>query len=274
MIDAVALIPARAGSERIPGKNIRPLAGRPLIAYTIAAARQSGCFSRLIISTDSEQIAEIAADWGIDFWARRPPELATAESPDIEWVEHALSELAESKINPQALAILRPTSPFRSPEMIRRAFDLWRDCGQKYDSLRAVQPVREHPGKMWRLERVECSTHPNRLVQGGDYLRPISTSFSSGPPPTHSRPTQTLPPVYVQNASLEIAWTKTVLRQHSISGFRVMPFFTQGWEGFDLNTPADWLFAEFLIDRGLAVLPVCSSLSLSRFTKPASADLA
>ena len=118
---AVALIPARAGSERVPGKNVRPLAGHPLLAYSIAAAHESAIFDAVVVSTDSEQIAEIALRYGAAAPELRPPEIATATSPDIEWVLHAMRDRGED-----AFAILRPTSPFRTAGTIRdRLFEDW-----------------------------------------------------------------------------------------------------------------------------------------------------
>src|SRR4029079_11943565 len=90
---AIALIPARSGSERVKDKNIRPLAGHPLLAYAIATARQSGIFERVVCSTDSGKIAEVAQRYGADVPFLRPQELATATSPDIEWITHALDQL-------------------------------------------------------------------------------------------------------------------------------------------------------------------------------------
>ncbi|HEY3183251.1 MAG TPA: acylneuraminate cytidylyltransferase family protein, partial [Gaiellaceae bacterium] len=110
---AVALVPARAGSQRVPGKNVLPLAGHPLIAYTIAAARESGVFAAVVVSTDSDEIAEIARRYGADVPGLRPAELATSTSPDIEWVLHVMSNRSED-----LFAILRPTSPFRSAATI------------------------------------------------------------------------------------------------------------------------------------------------------------
>ena len=91
----VAFIPARSGSKRVPGKNVRPLAGHPLIAYSIAAALDSGIFSAVVVSTDSEEIAEIARHYGADVPFLRPVEFAGDTSPDIEWLEHALTALRE-----------------------------------------------------------------------------------------------------------------------------------------------------------------------------------
>ena len=93
MPSAIALIPARAGSERVKDKNIRPLAGHPLLAYAIATARQAGIFDRVVCSTDSGKIAEVAQRYGADIPFLRPSELATSTSPDIEWLKYTLEQL-------------------------------------------------------------------------------------------------------------------------------------------------------------------------------------
>ena len=93
---AVALVPARAGSQRVPGKNVHPLRGHPLMAYTLAAARESGLFDAVVVSTDSEQIAAVARHYGGELPSLRPAAFATATSPDIEWVRHVLKELEAS----------------------------------------------------------------------------------------------------------------------------------------------------------------------------------
>lgn len=238
----VALIPARAGSKRLPGKNIRPLAGHPLIAYTIAAARGAGIFGQVIVSTDSEDYAAIARHYGAEVPFLRPAELAGDLSPDIEWVEHALSWLAQHGRRYDAFSILRPTSPFRTADTIRRAWDQFlSDPGQPgVDSLRAVEKCKQHPGKMW-------------VVRGGRMLPLLPLSPAKAP--WHSQQYQALPEVYVQNASLEIAWSRVVFQGRTIAGQVIMPFFTQGYEGFDLNRPEDWRRAEELVAAGEVALP-------------------
>jgi N-acylneuraminate cytidylyltransferase len=235
----VALIPARAGSKRLAGKNVRPLAGHPLVAYTIAAARDSGIFTAVVVSTDAPAIAEIARHYGADVPFLRPRELAGDLSPDIEWVRHALDQLHREGPAFQCFSILRPTSPFRSAATIRRAWDRF-GARPEIDSLRAVELCRQHPGKMWRVE--------------GDRLVPL---LESGPvkPPWHSMAYQALPPVFVQNASLEIAWTRVPLEEGTIAGTRILPFFTEGYEGVDLNDERDWHYAEQLVAAGTASLP-------------------
>ena len=235
----VALIPARAGSKRLPDKNIRPLAGHPLIAYTISAALQSEVFSAVIVSTDSELYSDIAKYYGAEVPYLRPAEFAGDLSPDIEWVEYTLNRLQQNSREYDCFSILRPTSPFRLPETIRRA---WRAFNNEegIDSLRAVEKCRQHPGKMWIVRG-------NRMVP----LLPL------GPPqqPWYSSQYQSLPEVHVQNASLEIAWSRVVFEERTIAGNVLMPFFTKGYEGFDLNSSYDWNIAEQLIQSGQARLP-------------------
>ena len=112
----VALIPARAGSKRVPDKNIRPLSGHPLIAYTISAALQSEIFSEVLVSTDSKLYTDIAKYYGAEVPYLRPPELAGDLSPDAEWVEYTLNRLRQDGREYDCFSILRPTSPFRLPD--------------------------------------------------------------------------------------------------------------------------------------------------------------
>jgi CMP-N,N'-diacetyllegionaminic acid synthase len=235
----VALIPARAGSKRVPHKNIRPLAGHPMIAYTIAAALQSGVFSAVIVSSNSDQVCDIARHYGAEVPFQRPAEFAGDLSPDIEWLAYTLSKLKESGRLFDCFSILRPTSPFRRPETIRRAWDAFL-AEDGVDSLRAVEKCKQHPGKMWVVRG-------NRMMP----LMPLSPAEQ----PWHSSQYQSLPEVYVQNASLEIAWTRVVFEERTIGGNVFMPFLTRDYEGFDINTPHDWALAEQLLSRGEASLP-------------------
>jgi|688.fasta_scaffold218679_2 N-acylneuraminate cytidylyltransferase len=238
----IALIPARAGSKRVADKNIRELAGHPMLAYSIAAAVQSGVFAKVVVSTDSERYAGIARRYGAEVPFLRPAEIAGDKSPDIEWVESALRQLGEAGHEFDCFSILRPTSPFRLPETIRRA---WREFLAEVgvDSLRAVEKCAQHPGKMW----VVRGTRMSPLLP----LGPLEL-------PWHSTQYAALPEVFVQNASLEIAWTRVVPETRTISGHVLMPFLTQGSEGLDVNTESDWWHATHLIERGEAVLPVIS----------------
>lgn len=235
----VALIPARAGSKRVQDKNIRVLGGHPLLAYTVASARASGVFARIVLSTDSEEYGEIGRRYGADVPFLRPSELAGATSPDIEWVEFTLKRLREEGSGYDAFSILRPTSPFRQPGTIRRAWDLFLSQ-EGVDSLRAVEKCSQHPGKMWIIR--------------GKRMFPL-LPFGPKEQPWHSSQYPSLPEVYVQNASLEIAWSRVVFDGRTIAGEVIVPFLTQGIEGFDINQPEDWRLAEDLVSSGEAMLP-------------------
>ena len=244
----VALIPARAGSKRVPDKNIRPLAGHPLIAYSIAAALESGIFADVIVSTDSEKYAQIVKHYGAEIPFLRPAELAGDQSPDIEWLEDTLKRLQGVGRAYDCFSILRPTSPFRLPETIQRA---WQEFSTQngVDSLRAVEKCSQHPGKMW-------------VVRG----RRMTPLLPLGPAaqPWHSSQYPSLPEIYVQNASLEIAWSRVVFEDRTIAGNVVMPFLTQNYEGFDVNSEYDWQLAEHVVQAGDARLPHISQPAFTR----------
>jgi len=241
-ISIIALIPARSGSKRVPDKNIRPLVRHPLIAYTIAEALRSEVFAAVVVSTDSERYADIARYYGAEAPFLRPAEFAGDLSPDIEWVEYTLKQLRDEGRVCDCFSILRPTNPFRQAETIRRAWqEFLAEAG--VDSLRAVEKCKQHPGKMW--------------VVRGKRMMPL-LPLSPPEQPWHSSQYQSLPEVYVQNASLEIAWTRGVFAGRTIAGNVLMPFFTQGYEGFDVNNLYDWKLAEDLVQSGEARLPSVS----------------
>jgi CMP-N-acetylneuraminic acid synthetase len=235
----VALIPARQGSKRVPGKNVRVVNGHPMLAYTIAPALESGVFDAVIVSTDSEEIAAVARHYGAEVPFLRPAEFAGDTSPDIEWLEYTLRELQRRGRTWDSFSLLRPTSPFRTADTIRRAWALF-TSQEGVDSLRAVEKCAQHPGKMW--------------VVRGERMFPL-LPFGNGQQPWHSTPYQALPPVYVQNASLEIAWTRVVFERRTIAGDVLVPFITEGYEGFDINDPTDWMVAERLLADGAVRLP-------------------
>ena len=230
----VAFIPARSGSARIPGKNARLVAGHPLLAYSTRSAIDSGIFTAVYLATDNEEYADIGIDYGARPWWRPH---SPANEPDFEWVK------AVPETGCDYFAILRPTSPFRTAETIRRAWAEFQEDGRA-DSLRAVSPAKTNPYKMWWY-----SADRERIMPVMD------DCHSRGEQPRHSVATQVLPPAYAQNASLEIARTDVIERFGNISGREVMPFFSRGYEGYDINTEDDWEYAEWLVETGRAKLP-------------------
>jgi len=178
--------------------------------------------------------------------------------PDIGWVVHVLETLRRrSGTTPDAFAILRPTSPFRSPETIRAAWEHLQHHGPfAVDSLRAVEKPKQHPLKMW--------------IPAGELIFPfadwIRYQIEPHPlAPAHSQPAQTFFPVYAQNASLEMAWSRVAIPEYdglkriantlSISGERVLPWLMPGFEGVDINQPEDLDYARWLIETKRATLP-------------------
>ena len=229
----VALIPARAGSRRIPGKNTKLLGGHPLIAYTIAAAHESGIFATVCVCADEYEVCLYATQADCAAVLREP---VSDHQPDIEWVREAIGLLEE---RPDAFAILRPTSPFRTAETIRRCYQEFREMADCGDSLRAVEPVKQTPYKMWTW------------LGPGYPITPFSDRKHPDGTPYHSSPTQSLPTVYIQNSSLEMAWTANVEVHGTIHGRKVGPFFTDGHEGFSIDYPEDWEQAERLLAAGV-----------------------
>jgi CMP-N-acetylneuraminic acid synthetase len=234
----IGLIGARGGSERVVGKNLRLLAGHPLLAYAIAAARESGLCDRVVVSTDSEEIAAVARAYGADVPFLRPAEYATSTSPDIEWIAWTLPRLGEHF---DLFAIVRATNPFRGPDAIRRGLAQLLATPEA-DSLRAVELVKQHPGKMWTID------------DDGRLMRPLLDQ-SHLPVAWHAGQYQALPRVFVQNSALEIAWTRVVEETGTREGRVVAPFATVGLEGLNIDDEDDLARAEALVAAGTASLP-------------------
>lgn len=234
-METIAIIPARSGSERVPGKNVRLLAGHPLLAYSITAAVTSGVCDRVLVSTDSEGIADIARHYGAEVPGLRPEEFSGPAAHDILFLRHAMDNWVSGS-DDQLWAILRPTSPLRSAASIRAARDVllahpWAD------SVRALKPVGEHPGKMWRVgQSGEATTY---LEQGGAY----------------NGPTQDLEKLYVQASSLEIVRRGPALAHNSIAGARVVAHVLPEWESLDINNETDWRALESLLSETPTLLP-------------------
>jgi N-acylneuraminate cytidylyltransferase len=197
-----------------------------MLAYTIGPALESRVFDAVIVSTDSEEIAAVARHYGAEVPFLRPAALASDTSPDIEWLEYTLGELSARGRTWDCFSLLRPTSPFRTAATIRRAWATF-TAQQGADSLRAVELCAQHPGKMW--------------VVRGQRMFPL-LPFGNGEQPWHSTPYQALPQVYVHE-------------RRTIAGDVLVPFLTEGHEGFDINDAFDWMVAERLLADGSATLP-------------------
>ena len=241
---SIAFIPARSGSKRVPNKNIKVLCGHPMLAYSISAAIDSGIFDAVVCATDSPLYADIARHYGAEVPFLREAEISGDKSPDIEWVVWMLTELGKQGRHYDVFSILRPTSPFRQPETILRAWNEFR-ADSTADSLRAIEKCKQHPGKMWVIR--------------GRRMLPVMP-FTNAGTPWHSSQYAALPEIYAQDASLEMAWSRIALEQHTIAGESIIPFVSQDLEGFDINEPEDWVLAEYYLAQGQAKLPAISHI--------------
>ena len=232
----LALIPARGGSKGIPRKNIRTFAGHPLIAYSIAAGLQAETVTRVIVSTDDAQIAEVARQYGAEVPFLRPPELAQDETTDLPVFEHALRWLAEHEgFLPDIVVQLRPTSPVRPRGLVDEAVRLLL-AHPEADSVRGVVPAGQNPYKMWRID-----------PQSG-WLRPLLTLEGVAEP--YNAPRQSLPPVFWQTGHIDAIRTQTILEKHSMSGQSILPVKIDPRYTVDIDTLSDWQRAEWLVYFG------------------------
>ncbi len=234
-MEILALIPARGGSKSIPRKNIRPLAGYPLIAYSIAAARQARHVTRTIVSTDDEEIARIARSFGAQTPFLRPLEYALDDSTDYPVFTHALGWLDENEgYHPDLVVQLRPTSPLRPPDCVDRAVQLLLDNSEA-DSVRGVIPSGQNPYKMWRVN---------------DQGRMTALLTLDGVTEPFNAPRQQLPPTYWQTGHIDAIRTSTILQKQSLSGEVILPLLLDPRYAIDIDTLRDWQRAEWTIYQG------------------------
>lgn len=205
----LALIPARGGSKGVPRKNLLPLAGKPLIAYSILQAKASSRISRVVVSTDDEEIAEVARQWGAEVPFLRPAEYAQDLSPDIDVFRHALRWLEnEEGYVPDLVVHLRPTGPVRSVARIDEAIALLEQHPEA-DAVRSVTTAQQSPYKMWHL--------------GPDgFMHPVLRL--DGIADCQSLPRQQLPRVYWQNGYVDVLRPRAVLEKDSMWGDRVLGY--------------------------------------------------
>jgi YrbI family 3-deoxy-D-manno-octulosonate 8-phosphate phosphatase len=226
----LAIIPARGGSKGIPRKNIRTFAGFPLIAYSIAAGQQAETVTRVIVSTDDEEIAAVARSFGAEVPFLRPAELAGDRTLDLPVFQQALKWLAENEdYHPEAVVHLRPTTPIRPPGLVDKAVNLLL-AHPEADSVRGITPAHQNPFKMWLFEAEDVPIKPLAPVAG------ISESYNA--------PRQALPAAYMHNGMMDVVRPRTILEMNSMSGKTILPVLFDPHYSADLDTPADWSRAE------------------------------
>jgi N-acylneuraminate cytidylyltransferase len=229
----LAIIPARGGSKSIPRKNIRSFAGHPLIAYSIVAALAAETITRVIVSTDDPEIAEISRQYGAETPFLRPAEISQDQTPDLPVFQHALNWLAaEEDYHPQIVVQLRPTSPFRRVHHIDQAVYQLLEKPQA-DSIRTVCMPFQNPFKMWK-------------IHSDGFMRPLLETKFTEP---YNMPRQALPEVFWQTGYVDAAWADTLLQKNSMTGERILPLIIATDEWIDIDSPDDWRRAERLLEN-------------------------
>ena len=232
--EVLAVVQARGGSKGIPGKNIKLLAGIPLIAYSIAAGIQSKYVNRVVISTDDEQIAQVAMQWGGEVPFLRPPEYATDTAVDLDVFVHALTWLEENEgYKPDIVVQLRPTSPLRPIDCVDRAIELLLS-DEAATSVRGVVPSGQNPYKMWRIT---SETEPMEPLLKEGFFEP------------YNMPRQELPQTYWQTGHVDVLRRDTILRDRSMSGDRILPLIIDSRYTVDIDDLQDWAKAEWMIEQ-------------------------
>jgi CMP-N-acetylneuraminic acid synthetase len=227
----VAIVPARGGSKSIPRKNVKLLDGVPLLAYSIEAGLSARSVDRVIVSTDDEEIAAVARQWGADVPFMRPAALAGDLTPDLPVFQHALDWLqAHDGWAPDITVHLRPTSPMRPPDCIDRAVGILR-ADPAAHSVRGVVVASQNPYKMWRLEP-DCTMTP---------------LLASSLPESYNQPRQELPVTYWQTGHVDAIRSTAIRGQASMSGARIKGLVIDGAYTCDIDTQADWQLTEWML---------------------------
>jgi len=236
MTEVLAIIPARGGSKSIPRKNILDFAGHPLIAYSIAAGLAAETVTRVIVSTDDEEIAEISRRYGAETPFTRPEKHARDQTPDLPVFRHALEWLQTNEgYRPDIVVQLRPTSPFRRVQHIDQAVETLVERSEA-DAIRTVCIPFQNPFKMWR-------------IAPDGFMRPIGLELGVAHEP-HNQLRQALPEIYWQTGYVDAAWADTIMLKNSMTGDRILPLIIDPSDWVDIDSPDDWKRAERLLESG------------------------
>lgn len=231
----LGIIPARGGSKSVPGKNIKLLCSKPLIAFTIEEAKKSGYLDRIVVTTDDMEIAKVAREYGAEVPFIRPGDLAEDNTTDFPVFLHCLNWLGEKEnYHPDIIVHLRPTSPLRTVKHIDKGIELLLNSPDA-DSVRSLCPAPKNPLKMWRIE-------DNRLM-------PFIPEAVSGIKEAYNLPRQKLPEAYIQNGSVDVIRSKTILEKNSMSGDVIVPLIMEDRESVNIDTEIDFMIAEQIMRK-------------------------
>jgi YrbI family 3-deoxy-D-manno-octulosonate 8-phosphate phosphatase len=233
MPEVLAIIPARGGSKGIPRKNIRSFAGYPLLAYSVAAALQADLVTRVVVSTDDEEIAAVSRQFGAETPFLRPPELALDDTTDLPVFVHAMHSLEDRDgYRPDVIVQLRPTSPIRPRDCVDQAVRTLL-AHPDADSVRGVVPAGQNPHKMWRVTSAEAPMLPLLKVDG------LAEPYNA--------PRQGLPAAYWQTGHIDAIRAATILQKNSMSGDRIYPLIIDPRYTVDIDNLSDWSRYESLV---------------------------
>lgn len=250
MTEILALIPARGGSKGIPRKNIRSFAGYPLVAWSIAAAKQAACVTRVIVSTDDEEIAAVAREYGAETPFLRPAEFAQDNTTDLPVFEHALEWLeTHENYQPEIVIQLRPTSPLRPRACVDSAVKILLDRAEA-DCVRGVVPAGQNPHKMWRFAGADQPLKPLLNV--------------AGIPEPYNAPRQILPAVYWQTGHIDAIRVSTIKQKKSLTGDVIYPLVIDPRYTVDIDNLSDWAKYEVLANSGLEMVTPGTTLTVKR----------
>ena len=245
MVEVLALIPARGGSKGLPRKNIKSLGGYPLIGYSIAAALNAKLVNRTVVTTDDPEISDLAREYGAEVPFIRPAEFAQDDTRDLPVFQHALKWFSEQEnYHPDVVVQLRPTSPFRPPELIDEAIQILLN-NTDATSVRGVVPSQQNPFKMWMIE------------PEGSMVPLLETEFEE----PFNMPRQELPLTFWQTGHIDVIKTETILNG-SMSGLDVYAYQIDPRFSVDLDNLLDWQRAEMRLKsfRSQIVMPPQKSI--------------
>ncbi|MEQ1761685.1 MAG: acylneuraminate cytidylyltransferase family protein [Pyrinomonadaceae bacterium] len=233
-MNVLGLITARGGSKGVPRKNIRPLCGRPLLAYTAESALQATTLTRVVLSTDDEEVAAIGISVGLCVPFERPAELAKDSTPSLAVVRHALLALEQLGEFYDAVCLLQPTNPLRRPEDIDACVDFW--IATKADCVVSVMPVPHEFNPNW----VFWMTSDGRMSPSSGENEPVARR-------------QDLPPAFHRDGSVYVSSRDMIINRNTLYGQDIRGFQIQREFSANIDTEDDWQAVERRMVAKLAV---------------------
>lgn len=229
----LAIIPARGGSKKLPGKNIKLMAGRPLIAYTIEAALKSGYIDRIIVSTDDEKISEVSKKYGAEV-IKRPEHIATDNAKMTDVIFHALEILEKERYFPEVVILLQPTSPLRTTGDIEKATEFFLKNKDNCELVMSVCRIKS--SAYWALK------------MEGNYLKPLfDYNYLADE-------NQELSPIYIPNGAIYVSTPEIIRKHKTIHSSKILPYFMPGYKSIDIDDESDFKSAEnFLLNNKIKI---------------------